>query len=350
MTLSIDDAVKADRQNTAGNDAAAAETQKYHELLSTLSEGSVRKNFDPYTDIAWDSPEFVVDPTDRRWILPVADPLGRHPWYQSQPVEKQIAIGMWRQANIMKVGLHFENALIRGIMHYAFMLKNGDPEFRYVTHEAAEECNHTLMFQEGVNRIGVDVPGMTGLLRKAVPLLGIAVRVFPELFFTFVLSGEEPIDHLQKSILRAGAEMPPMVERIMQIHVAEEARHISFAHEYLIRKVPTSNVVKRGSLSVLMPIAMRWLCDAIVIPPKEFSEEFDIPKSVIKELYWKAPESKEVLRDIFGDVRALARSAGLMNPVSKAVWKLCGIDGRESRYRSEPTADQTKVAALTRAA
>ena len=57
-------------------------------------------------------------------------------------------------------------------------------------------------------------------------------------FFYGVLAGEEPIDHVQKSILRAGDEMHPLLQRIMQIHVAEEARHIGFAHQYLEHQAP----------------------------------------------------------------------------------------------------------------
>ena len=133
---------------------------KYVEMLNTLSEGSVRRNFNPYTDIDWNSPEFAVIDNDPRWILPKTDPLGRHSWYQSQPQERQIEIGMWRQANVAKVGLHFESILIRGLMEYAFWVPNGSPEYRYCLHEAVEECNHTMMFQEMVNHIGADVPGM----------------------------------------------------------------------------------------------------------------------------------------------------------------------------------------------
>ena len=54
---------------------------EYVEMLATLSEGSVRRCFNPYTDIEWDSPEFAVTDNDPRWILPNTDPLGRHPWY-----------------------------------------------------------------------------------------------------------------------------------------------------------------------------------------------------------------------------------------------------------------------------
>ena len=36
----------------------------YVDMLTTLSEGSVRRNFNPYTDIDWDSPEFAVVDND----------------------------------------------------------------------------------------------------------------------------------------------------------------------------------------------------------------------------------------------------------------------------------------------
>ena len=104
---------------------------EYVKMLATLSEGSVRRNFNPYTDIEWDSPEFAVTANDPRWILPLTDPVGRHPWYQAQTEERKIKIGMWRQANVAKVGLHFESILIRGLMNYTFWVPNGSPEYRY---------------------------------------------------------------------------------------------------------------------------------------------------------------------------------------------------------------------------
>ena len=243
------------------------EDQAYVDMLSTLSEGSVRRNFNPYTDIDWDSPEFAVVPDDERWILPGTDPIGRHPWYSRSRVERQIEIGMWRQANVAKVGLHFESILIRGLMNYAFWVPNGSPEYRYCLHESVEECNHTMMFQEMVNRIGADVPGMPRLLKWLSQVIPLAAGPLPIVFFFGVLAGEEPIDHTQKSILREGGNgraLHPIMERVMAIHVAEEARHISFAHEYLRKRVPHLPRRKRFWLSLHVPIIMRVLCQAIV--------------------------------------------------------------------------------------
>ncbi|MBF6132365.1 diiron oxygenase [Nocardia otitidiscaviarum] len=319
------------------DDPIVAEAQEYAQKLLLLSEGSVNKHFDPYEDIDWENPDFDANTKPERWILPEsADPLGRHPWYRALSDEQKIAIGKYRQANVAKVGLQFESILISGMVQHTFSLPNGDPEFRYCTHEMAEELNHTLMFQEMVNRIGMDVPGMGPLVRQ-LRHLGVPVAVmFPNLFFMAVLAGEEPIDHIQKQILRSGEDVHPIMRGVMAIHVAEEARHISFAHEFLKQHVPEQGAPQRFVLSIAMPIVMWILGRSIATPPKAFFQEFDIPEKVRKELFYGSSDAKQVFADYFVDVRALAKEIGLMNPVSKAVWKLLRIDGPTSRYRSEP--------------
>jgi hypothetical protein len=309
---------------------------EYVDMLTTLSEGSVRRNFNPYTDIDWDSPEFAVVDNDERWILPATDPIGQHPWYQAQSKERQIEIGMWRQANVAKVGLHFESILIRGLMEYSFWTPNGSPEYRYCLHEAVEECNHTMMFQEMVNRIGADVPGMPRMLKWIQPFIPLVAGPLPIPFWFGILAGEEPIDHTQKNVLREGKTLHPIMERVMAIHVAEEARHISFAHEYLRKRVPHLPRRKRFWLSLYVPLTMRILCSAIIVPPRAFWKEFDIPRSVRKEIFFRSPESRQMLRDMFGDVRMLCHDTGLINPIAKVIWRICRIGGRPSRYRSEP--------------
>lgn len=315
----------------------SAGDQTYAERLHTLSEASVHQHFDAFLDIDWDNPDFAITDNDPRWILPKVDALGATDWYQSLPLERQIEIGLYRQANIVKVGLQFEQVLIAGLMNYAFSLPNGSPEFRYSTHEATEECHHTQMFQEFVNRSGQDVSGGSWAFRAVSSFLPLAAKWVPFGFFFGVLAGEEPIDHVQKSILRAGGEMHPLLQRIMQIHIAEEARHIGFAHQFLGHKSSRLSRFDRAVLSVAVPLIMRWLCDEIVIPSKKARKDMGIPKSVVKEVWWDAPESQKFLRDLFGDVRMLADETGMRNSrVARFVWRWMKIDGRASRYRSQP--------------
>ncbi|GAA1932448.1 AurF N-oxygenase family protein [Nocardioides marmoribigeumensis] len=323
----------------------APQVASYEETLRTLSEASVHQHFDAFKDIDWDHPDFAIRRDDPRWVLPEADVLGRHPWYKALPLERQIEIGIYRQANICKVGLQFEQILIAGLMQHAFHLPNGSPEFRYSTHEATEECHHTQMFQEFVNRSGVDAPGGPRWFRAVAPFLPLVARPLKAAFFAGILAGEEPIDHVQKTVLRGGGEMHPLIRRIMQIHVAEEARHIGFAHMYLEQVVPRMNRAQKLGLSVAYPVVMRVLCDAILVPHKQMVEDMGIPQHVVDELWWDSEESQEMLRDLFGDVRTLAHELGLMNPVSRRVWRAMRIDGRPSRFRSEPAAASASRAA-----
>lgn len=314
----------------------APDDETYEDMLNRLSDASVYRSFSPYTDIDWEAPEFQVVDNDPRWILPEVELLGTHSWYLARTREQQIAIGQYRQANIAKVGLQFEQVLIRGFMQYVSMLPNRSAEFRYATHEVIEECNHTLMFQELVNRSGVDVPGFGPVLRRVMPFLGLAAWPFPSIFFMGVLAGEEPIDHIQKSYLRSESNYHPIIRGVMRIHVAEEARHISFANEFLRQHVHQNGPVGKFLLSLAFPVIMRVLCDVIAVPPKSFFETFEIPKSVKKELFWESPASRKALSGYFGDVRLLADELGLMNRVSRVLWKALKIDGKSSRFRSEP--------------
>lgn len=310
--------------------------QGYYDTLRTLSEASVHQHFDAFADIDWDSPEFEVDLTDERWILGPEDNLGAHPWYRSLPKQRQIEIGLYRWALICKVGLQFEQLLISGIMNHALTLKNHNPEFRYSTHEATEECHHTQMFQEFVNRTGVDVQGAPKWFRMTIPLWASFAAWAPPFFWMGVLAGEEPIDHLQKKLLRSDHELHPMLERIISIHVAEEARHIGFAHTYLEQHAPRMGRIGKLLLGILTPLGMRVLGDIIMVPTKQARAAMGIPDEVAKEIWWDSPQSRRFLRDLFADVRMLTDDLGIRGVVPRFFWRLAGIDGRAARYRSQP--------------
>jgi hypothetical protein len=94
---------------------------------------------------------------------------------------------------------------------------------------------------------------------------------------------------------------------------------------------------QRFWVSLYFPLTMRTLCQAIVVPPKAFWQEFDIPRAVKRELFFRSPDSRKWLRDMFADVRMLAYDTGLMESrVARLMWRICKINGKPSRYRSEP--------------
>jgi hypothetical protein len=296
----------------------------YEGVIDRLNKASVDKHWEAYADIPWDDPDLQVDPADPRWTLPPTDRLGGTEWYRSQPAEVQARIGLWRVATAMKIGLQFENLLKRGLLTYAYKLPNGRPEFRYVYHETTEECHHGMMFQEFVNRTGMPIRGMPRALSAVAQLVPIIPRLNTELFFVFVLGGEDPIDYVQRKHLKEGHIQHPLEEAILRIHIAEEARHISFARHYLKHHVPTMNKVRRKALGLFTPIILGVMARIMLSPPGSMVRHFNIPKDVVREVY-RNDAARTELRDCVGKVRDLAAELGLINNVSKRIWYAFGI-------------------------
>ena len=306
-------------------DERLADDAAFHQLVGRLSRQSVEKHFDAYADIAWDDPAFAIDHDDPRWALTGTDPLGATDWYRNLDPGVQSRIGLYRIASSMKTGLQFENILKRGLFEYAIGLPNGAPEFRYAYHEAIEEAHHGLMFQEFVNRTGLNIKGLPRRMRNGARRVVRLGAVFPELFFFFVLGGEDPIDHVQRQTLRSEKELHPLLERIMRIHVTEEARHLSFARHYLKTNVPRLGWVKRQILSVAVPLILGQMAGLMLAPSKSLIRKFQIPSEVIEAAYKTDPTVRLETQASLRKVRTLATDLGLVTPVSKRVWKAFGI-------------------------
>ncbi len=73
-----------------------------------------------------------------------------------------VRLGLSVIASFMRIGVQFENILTRGLLGYALRQPNGSPLFRYLYHESIEESHHSLMFQEFLNRSGVDADMLIG--------------------------------------------------------------------------------------------------------------------------------------------------------------------------------------------
>lgn len=305
------------------DEVGSADVDTFTGLLVRLNDQSVRpgKHFDAYADVPWD--DHVIEPTDPRWELAPTDPLGSTAWYQSQPQEIRGALGIHMVASKMKVGYFFEGVLKRGLLEHATTLAAGSPELRYVYHEVIEEAQHSLMFQEFAGRAGHGT--VPHLPRKAVVGSRRVVKLarrFPELFFVFVLGGEDPIDHMQRETLRdTSRDLHPLLERIMRIHVTEEARHLSFARHWLKRRVPSLGPVRRLVLSIGTPLILGEMGGLMLKPSTEIVQRYGIPKAVLREAYDDNLEFQASAAVAMRKVRRLCRELGLVNPISRQLWK-----------------------------
>ncbi|MDJ0866113.1 MAG: diiron oxygenase [Myxococcota bacterium] len=254
-----------------------------HRRIRRLSEASVNRRFEAYRDVAWDDPVNAVDPHDPRFVLPESDLLGATRWYRGLHPELQARIGLHLAVHFLRIGIQFENTLQRGLLDFALTVPRSAPEFRYCYHEVIEEAQHTLMFAEFIDRAGLHVAGLPRWARLAARAVAHCGRSFPELFFVFVMGGEEPIDHVQRRLLASGQELHPLLERISRIHVIEEARHLSFARTVLNDRLPRLSAARRRVLEFLGPFVLGTLARFMLEPPAEIVRAYRIPGDVVAE-------------------------------------------------------------------
>jgi hypothetical protein len=252
------------------------------------------------------------------------DPLGATAWYRALPQPVRARFGLELITSFAKIGMQFENVLQRGLLEFAFRLPNGAPEYRYVMHEVIEEGQHSLMFQELVNRSRLEIPGLSRWMQIGSRQVVRLARTCPELFLLFVLGGEDPIDYVQREHLRTGQFAHPLLRRISQIHVTEEARHLSFARAYLRQHVPRAGAATRLMLRVRTPLLLGQMARVMMQPTSAMIERYAVPKPVLSGAYGSAlarGQRTAALRK----PRELCVELGIAVPPFDRLWRRMGI-------------------------
>jgi hypothetical protein len=304
--------------------AEGYEDAAYRRFIERLSHQSVVKHFDAYADIAWDDPAFALDPEDPRLELTADDPLGATAWYQSQPQPIRARLGLHMIATFMRIGYGFESILNRGLLEFAYRLPLDAPEFRYAYHEVIEESHHSLMFHEFVQRTKLDVRAPKILDVSQFQIIRFARR-FPELFFMFVLSGEDPIDWVQRTQLHNGRVLHPLIERVSRIHITEEARHMAFARHYLRRHVPRLNPAKRLLMRTRTPVVLKIASTFMMKPLPHVARQYEIPAAVMREAYGPGTRHRRMVLEALRKPRELCWDLGILNDSWTPWWKALGI-------------------------
>ena len=200
------------------------------EFSERLLKGSVKKSYQPVVDIDWDAP---LDP-DKFFLPPRIVSLYGTPMWDEMTRAQQIELSRQELVNTLSAGIWFENilnqALLRKLMHE-------DPTSRtshYELTELGDETRHMVMFGKAIERVGAK-PVRPRLYHRII------INTLPLLFrgallWVAALIGEEIFDALQRQMMD-DPEMQPIVQRLMRIHVTEEARHIQFARDGLRKRV-----------------------------------------------------------------------------------------------------------------
>ena len=286
------------------------------EFAERLLKGSVKKSYAPVVDIDWDAP---LDP-DKFFLPPKSVSLYDTPMWDEMTREQQIELSRQELVNTLSAGIWFENilnqALLRKIMHQ-------DPTARsthYALTELGDETRHMVMFGKAVEHVGakpVQPRGRQRVVNNALPL-GFKGSVL----WVAALIGEEIFDSIQRQMMD-DPELQPMVQRLMRIHVTEEARHIQFARDGLRKRMPAMGRLTRlwvGNVNGLGGFFFRYLFTNRV-PYHRVGLDADRARRLART----SQHRHEVQVAGFAPLAAFLEEVGLMGRIARRLWRRTGF-------------------------
>jgi len=199
-----------------------------------LLRSSLEHSYEPTIDIDWDAPL-----VDGLWGLPEhrSSLYGTELW-AGLTDEQRRTLTFHEVCSIARTGLWFEIILMQMLLRYAYDRDPRRAHIQYALTEIADECRHSTMFAKMCTAYGVPdyaprpVVHELGRLFKTV---GYGPAMFGGTLFV-----EEILDQMQRECMR-DETVQPLTRMVNRIHVTEEARHVRYAREELLRIMPDTS-------------------------------------------------------------------------------------------------------------
>jgi len=197
-------------------------------LPDRLLKGSARQSYDPEVDIDWAAPPVE----GLYWMQPERMSLHGTPTWDRLSEEQRITLSMHEVASIASVGLWFEVVLMQILLRDVYNADPREQRTQYLLTEIGDETRHSVMFGKAIGTMGIPAYGPRPEAIRLGRLGQHALR--GACAYAGILIGEEPVDRWQRELMK-DTRIQPLTRMVSRIHVTEEARHVSFAREELVR-------------------------------------------------------------------------------------------------------------------
>jgi hypothetical protein len=301
MTVSI---------STGSTSTSTAPTRE--EFSERLLRGSVKKSYEPIVDIDWDAP---LDP-DKYFLPPKTVSLYGTPVWDGMTRAEQIELSRQELVNTLSAGIWFENilnqALLRDLMHQ-------DPTSRathYALTEMGDETRHMVMFGRTIEKVGAKP--MRPKLYQRMIINGLPLAFKGSLLWVAALIGEEIFDSLQRQMMD-DPELQPAVQRLMRIHVTEEARHIQFARDGLRKHVGGMRWYNRLWVSNLHGVGGLFF-QYLFSNPAQY-RRVGLPGRSTRRIARRSQHRHDTQVLGFAPLAAFLDEVGLMGPIARRMWR-----------------------------
>jgi hypothetical protein len=285
------------------------------EFSERLLKGSVKKSYEPVVDIDWDAP---LDP-DKFYLPPRLVSLYDTPIWDEMTREQQIDLSRQELVNTLSAGIWFENMLNQSLLR---TLLHEDPTSRsthYKLTELGDETRHMIMFGKAIERIGAKPVRPQRLQRWVINAMPLAFQRGAMLWVAALL-GEEIFDSLQRQMMD-DPELQPMIQRLMRIHVTEEARHIQFARDGARKRAAEMPRFNKWFLANINGVGAYFFRYLFTFPVPYARVGLD-PQTA-RKIARASTHRHEMNKVGFAPLAAFLTEIGLMGAIARRAWKRC---------------------------
>jgi hypothetical protein len=173
-----------------------------------------------------------------------------------------------------------------------------------------------IMFGKAIERIGAKPVRPRRFQRMVINAMPLAFQ-HGSMLWVAALLGEEIFDSLQRQMMD-DPELQPMIQRLMRIHVTEEARHIQFARDGLRKRVaemPRFNKWFTANINGLGGLFFRYL----FTNPIPYARAGLDPRQA-QLTARTSPHRRDVLVSGFASLAAFLTDVGLMGRIARRQW------------------------------
>ncbi|MFQ6198692.1 AurF N-oxygenase family protein [Streptomyces sp. NPDC000405] len=285
-------------------------------MARRLLSASATRSYDPDKDVDWE-----VGAPDDAWFAPpdLVSLYGTATWDRLD-ARQRVELSRQELASYMSMGYWVELLVLRMFSRHLTSLAPTDPRGHYALTELGDETRHMKMFGRCLSALGCPVYPLPASVRRLFPL---GEPLFQDLTtFAVTLVGEEVLDHYQRALL-AAEHAHPLVRQICRIHVAEEARHVSFARTEL------RDAVRRASRRRLAFHRELTGCAAsLIIPglldPSLYARVGLDPVQARREA-GRNPHHKEFRLRSGAKLVAFLQDVGMITPAQHHWWRRAGL-------------------------
>ncbi|GDY29631.1 AurF N-oxygenase family protein [Gandjariella thermophila] len=199
-------------------------------VAERLLHASVRNSFDPEVDVDWAAPLdedlFYVPP--HRLSL-----YGTDLWHRLDH-RQRVELSKHELASTASMGIWFELLLMQMLLRHVYAKDPRSRHVQYALTEIADECRHSTMFARMIERMGCPCYRPRRVDEVLAQLLA-GIASGPAMWAGILLA-EEILDRFQRESM-VDDSVQPLVRTVNRIHVIEEARHVRYAREELVRQM-----------------------------------------------------------------------------------------------------------------